>query len=597
LRDFFVRKLGVIMMSANVLTQELTTASKPSEKYPGPIKGLMIALGQALSADPNDKVSKGNLQALKKTTFLLVRKPGKYFFHSINSEFLVNDHERYGNAFFDKINLLDFTFAELTSLHPLFSLLDLESRYLSKHVETRTVVNSSMKNDDLTDHLRQRAYALSCCANFYRSSRYFNNSTETHRLLLKAEVFVCDDMWTNLIVKTGDTEVEVKSDRALVKIEQSEQSLAISVPSDEAGLYSCYRTELPSELAHILGIETDRAEKPVYRILNDEEMELDDIMKDEDIPSYSWFQKPPPSTRVRGPGLTTTHGTELGDDLQENNGDVVVTTRFETSSRQELPAPATPPPQSISYGSSTLQHVAQERAYRRLLQSVVRQARRLPEAAAEAEFSLAEIGDALDDLTSQSSLRQYLGLGYGSQATFEDNARVGAAGELFVFERLRALGFHGFGLENWQSRIRGYVSVHPEYAELRNWPGREVADIMYKDNSGQFESWLRRTCRRLFPALPHGGEIQYLIEVKTTTGPCRTPFFMSGNQYQLMKKHSLGDGGERTPRVVYVILRVYNLLSSNIAMELYVDPWRLRDSVLEFVADPWKVVPVEPEEA
>ena len=51
-------------MSANVLTQELTTASKPRTKYAKPIKELMIALGQALSADPNDKVSKENLQTL-----------------------------------------------------------------------------------------------------------------------------------------------------------------------------------------------------------------------------------------------------------------------------------------------------------------------------------------------------------------------------------------------------------------------------------------------------------------------------------------------------------------------------------------------------
>ena len=614
LQNFFVKQIGVKKMSANVLAHELIEASKSSTQDIKHIQSLITALGNTISTKPDDdQISERNLENLKNSAFLPVRTPQGVFSYHVNDDFWIQDHERYSNAFIDKVNLLDFSPAELTSLHSFFSLVGLESRYLSRNVDARTMVNSSMKNDDLTNHLRQRAYALSCCANSYRSPRYYNKNVEIHRLLCNAEVFLCDDIWTNLIVMEQGNEVEVRSDRAFVKVEQKEQSLAISVPSDEEGLYSCYRTELPSELAQILGIEKDRAEKTVYRILNDEEMELGDIMRDEDIPNYGWFERPPPSTIVRAPGLPARQGVDQGDDPQgvhdlpdsgvlqdgdnqeDNDPDIIVTTRLETSSQQGLPSlghSTILSNQPRANGGSTLQNVLQERAYRRLLQSVIRQARRVPRSATETELSLLEIEEALDSLDPDSDQRQpHLGLSFGFFTSSEENFKIGAAGELFVFERLRALAFPGFDLDNWQSRIRALVNVHPDYAALRNWPAAEIADLMYKDNTGEFENWLRRCSRHSFPSLPQDGEIQYLIEVKTTTGPCSSPFFMSKNQYQLMRQHRLENEGGMERRVVYVIVRVYSLLGGNIAMELYVDPWRLRDEFLEFVADPWKVIP------
>jgi hypothetical protein len=113
-----------------------------------------------------------------------------------------------------------------------------------------------------------------------------------HDQLMSVEVFESGDMWTKLIVKSVDNDVEVRSDRALVKVEKTPDGLKIHVPSDTAGLYSCYRTELPAELVSILGITDSKADKQVYRILNDEGNSLDDIMFDEDIPAVDWLEKP-----------------------------------------------------------------------------------------------------------------------------------------------------------------------------------------------------------------------------------------------------------------------------------------------------------------
>jgi hypothetical protein len=86
--------------------------------------------------------------------------------------------------------------------------------------------------------------------------------------------------------------------------------------------------------------------------------------------------------------------------------------------------------------------------------------------------------------------------------------------------------------ENWQSTIRHYVSAHEDYSDLQPWRHRETADIVYHDTEGRLtemlvtkeylnDEWLHKTPK-------------YFIEVKTTTGPCNTPFYMSGNQYQLV---------------------------------------------------------------
>jgi hypothetical protein len=49
------------------------------------------------------------------------------------------------------------------------------------------------------------------------------------------------------------------------------------------------------------------------------------------------------------------------------------------------------------------------------------------------------------------------------------------------------------------------------------------------------------------------------------------------------------------PQNVYLIFRVYNLLSDQINMSIYVDPWRPVDAdvkILEFRAKGWEVWPV-----
>lgn len=70
---------------------------------------------------------------------------------------------------------------------------------------------------------------------------------------------------------------------------------------------------------------------------------------------------------------------------------------------------------------------------------------------------------------------------------------------------------------------------------MDNWQGRETADIVYTDRDGVLTKFLRDNCTGGFPAgIPDGREIEYFLEVKTTTGECNARFFMSSGQYQLV---------------------------------------------------------------
>ena len=47
---------------------------------------------------------------------------------------------------------------------------------------------------------------------------------------------------------------------------------------------------------------------------------------------------------------------------------------------------------------------------------------------------------------------------------------------------------------------------------------------------------------------------------------------------------------DERPTQIYLIIRVFNLISSDIDMRVYVDPWRFRGTLLNFEAQTWTVM-------
>lgn len=126
--------------------------------------------------------------------------------------------------------------------------------------------------------------------------------------------------------------------------------------------------------------------------------------------------------------------------------------------------------------------------------------------------------------------------------------------------------------------------MHPEYANMQPWHGRETADITYEDQDGDLTDLL---INKGYLAEEEWGDRkpQYYIEVKSTVGVCSTPFYMSDSQYHKMKQYS-------TDNSMYVIFRVFNMTKDSIGVRIYVNPDQMREEEeLVFKVDAWSVTP------
>ncbi|KAJ6783075.1 hypothetical protein PWT90_06075 [Aphanocladium album] len=154
-------------------------------------------------------------------------------------------------------------------------------------------------------------------------------------------------------------------------------------------------------------------------------------------------------------------------------------------------------------------------------------------------FSMEALATALPGTSDSAEVESYDGVGVsirsGSMSQLERDKRVGAAGELYVYELLKKEGLPDWGPDNWQSRIRTYARAHPAHALLEPWTRSETSDLVYDDSEGYFTRKLMHW-GYLAPEEWQGARPKYYFEVKTTTGPCRTPFYASGKQYRLVSR-------------------------------------------------------------
>ncbi|KAF4976018.1 hypothetical protein FZEAL_7274 [Fusarium zealandicum] len=164
---------------------------------------------------------------------------------------------------------------------------------------------------------------------------------------------------------------------------------------------------------------------------------------------------------------------------------------------------------------------------------------------------------------------------FRTRGPLERDMKIGALGELFVFELLSKLSpsLPRFSRENWQSQMRKFVTVHPDYSDMLPWTGRETADIVYFDRKRELttmladKGYLDRTAWQNKKPL-------FMIEVKSTTGHCRTPFYMSKRQFQM--ENSNTTLSPVVSPIIYVIARVFNVGKPNVDLKIYMDPEKLR---------------------
>jgi len=75
-------------------------------------------------------------------------------------DFAIIDRREYGEMFFAKIKILDFSLEELHSMKPFLLGLRLDDLFMSGRVEEQTKVEGGFVDERLTNDLRRKAYAI-----------------------------------------------------------------------------------------------------------------------------------------------------------------------------------------------------------------------------------------------------------------------------------------------------------------------------------------------------------------------------------------------------------------------------------------------------
>ncbi|KPM39359.1 hypothetical protein AK830_g7176 [Neonectria ditissima] len=568
LQEFFVDFLGVDTLNLQIVYDELLHLGCSPSTSVNQVKEQIRSLNGLLS--DVSSYPKVESELLRKAKIFPVSIPGdevKLF--TGETSFTIVDRVVLGEYFAGQVKTLDFDLNEVREIAPFLQWLGLETRYLSR--------------SDGKDH---------------------------HEVLSHSD----------LHLREVGTQLE------------------IFVPRKKKRRQFCYASKLPARLFEWLMTDpntqipagtSEKAHRLVATVLNASKHVVPEILEVNgivpvDIESEDFEEHDATDYSSESEGEESLRGSPTRDSAAEPPAPYADTTS-ETSSLND-PTPVSSPRQAIlgdiTYNSATaseaaghshyasppsvsqrpdgnrpypepdlrISAMAEDAAkYRDLLGRVISAARAadLP-ARPNAPLSMSALISALSE-DAESTLGHFEeSIHFRSKTKLERNEMIGAAGELYVFELLKTLdpSVPGFSMENWQSTIRHNVITHEEYSGNTPWPGkRETADIVYDDATGA----LTRTLidRDYLDASWEHARPNYLLEVKTTTGPCKTPFYMSGSQYQRMQKCR---GSRET---VYIVLRVFSLDKGRIGLRVYVDPAEKEaNGELAFTGGPWAVTPV-----
>ncbi|KAF5578414.1 hypothetical protein FPANT_10022 [Fusarium pseudoanthophilum] len=582
-------------------------------------------------------------EPIRQAKIFPVRYPtGTVVLSSVSVEFAIGDREKLKTMFRDKIALLDFEMDEVRRLRPLIEWLGLQDRYLSNSVEESTFISSDSERPISTPNrdLKRKAYHIARVASTFNSPRFEDNPLGLYEQLRTMRVLEVERISSVLKIFQNKQSFEIPVATANEHIEDSTGKLTIYVPKERRAQELCFGSVLPRKFGAWLmhpsksltdgPVETDIV-KVLTAVFASERFVLDDVLDDQGILKVSFDNQDEEDNsdevevqeeegqeqRLSDSRLETddTSTEQLTPDRSSINagtppyagssgilpggsppGTVVETIsqrsqmsyqpfsgRVHRSSQSDL-FPSSPHPlhhptdQVPSNPLSAMTSLPEQQSfedarYRSILDRVIDKARNAA-FPSRGSFDMTDMRNALpgDDTDAYQSFDGLDVMGqFRSTNQLERDKKVGAAGELYVFELLSCLN-----LPNWN-----------HYTNLQAWRGRETADMVYVDAEGHLTNTLIG-CGYLDHDEWHGARPRYYIEVKTTTGPCSTAFYMSGKQYQLMQQiHHTEDHSE-----IYMVFRVFQLDSDGIGLCVYTDPEKLRqDGRLLFKGQAWSITP------
>ncbi|KAF2170402.1 hypothetical protein M409DRAFT_35953 [Zasmidium cellare ATCC 36951] len=605
LKDFFLDIVGVKLLTLQMVYDELLQTD--STTTVAEVKSAVWSLNALLQAERNSPLDVHAL--VKKKIFPISSPDGTTSLVSIDEAFSIGDREHLTTHFKHRIKMLDYDLFEIRQLATFLEWAGITSRCLSRSVKEMTSANDDKAQamSVMALDLRYKAHAILRVAASFNSPRYNSDGPALYKNLQGIKTMVTDDI-SSVLTLSQDGILTTVEKQGNMHIGETDDGVTIYVPRNKRKQKFCFSSPLPTNLAAWLMrnpvtlIEEDVDGEMVTvlsSLISDGPAVVDLILDDKGIAQVPIENEDPrheeqdeddidPDDFVEHDlvnVLVATSLTPVSDHRLSATDDGVV----EVVSRQ---AGATSRRSGGYTPVFTVPHedhaIREDDHYRELLERVVRAASRarFPSKYMSARGALGSGGStAMGYNGFESELR------YRSSSQFERNFRVGAAGELYVFELLRRLAdptLRGWSRDNWQSSIRNRVSILEDYTGMRGWAAPETSDLVYDDTFGDFTSLL----------IDHGYLNQsewrnarpyYYLEVKTTTGPCGNPFYMSKGQYQrMMKIHH-----EQERREVYIVFRVFEIESEErMAMKVYVDPAQMDlDDQLVFTGENWSVTP------
>ena len=408
------------------------------------------------------------------------------------------------------------------------------------------------------------------CATHFESPGADNGGLELYHRLTHAVVYESDEVTSKVSLEIDGRVLATQTTSGNLHLESDHSGLRLYVPKDRSAREFCYFVQIPNRLGTHWSIASDAALKVIGEILNMTTGILDRVLLEAGIPEIPGLRLVDEDSSREGDqtdlesinqAFGPTHTRADSSSLAPTTPSISSFVATSSATSAFTPSRATTPEfqhRSVSLGrqavslvapidttekvvSQTEQYVSK---YKRLLEHVVRAGRKsdIP-----VNYVFLQVLTAAE--ATGSDLDTDTIFGVRSQDAMAHDMRIGAAGELFVrknrvgrlhesisransviqaFETLQG-HVNSFYRENWRSTIRHHVCVHEDYHDLAPWTGRETADIVYDDHSSKltglliaygylpYQIWLNKT-----PT--------YYLEVKTTTGPPDTRFFMSKAQ-------------------------------------------------------------------
>ena len=356
-----------------------------------------------------------------------------------------------------------------------------------------------------------------------------------YRKFKRTMVYVSDGIRRSLQITQDGRSIESASSRAEFHFEEAESALRLYLPKDEAERDVCFESDLPRRLCTFLGIIDPGASGVIGSVFRkDNPVVIDRILE------------------KAGVSQIDCDLAALDEELRMSEAESDVETLVEATSNIRLSSPNSGPrpykPSSsarwrerhsgresakdvrdeimLSSSYQESQGDAQDTAYKSILENVVNVAR---QRVLSGVFEWP--GSAIENRVATEALPQDIIRTAFATRTQERDFKVGAAGELYMFEYLKGLNLPRFDFENWRSEIRDRVKIHADYHEVEKYNDRSaIADIEYLDESGTLTRFLSQK-GHLAQGLWDTERPLYHIEIKTTTSSdWQEPFFMSKAQ-------------------------------------------------------------------